>query len=206
MGCLKLIRSLFLVMFVFACCFLTVSYAKEEAKPEKKKQLRPAKESYVVLDSQVKMHQGRIIDRKKRIQELADKKAQTKDPTQIQDTLNEMIVQARELKESFVEFQKQKKKLLYEYPEKGDQTERQYKHFEIEMVEEFNSMSNIDLRLKGALDQMEKAYEKPPEVVEMEKQRREKLEGRSQTARMAEPKTTVKQEPSPTPNRPKLSY
>lgn len=154
------------------------------------------------LDSVVKGYQTRIEDKQKKIQELAEKKATTKDETQIRAALDEMIIEAKEMKEIFVKFQKEKKRLKYEYPSHGDDTDRKYRRFELETIEELNSLSNVDLRLKGLLQRIERVYEKPPEKVAKEQQREE--EKRKASTKLY---SNDKKESEPVlDSRPKLSY
>lgn len=168
--------------------------------------LRAQAESYNLLDTNVRQYKQRVEEKRKHIKELAEKKSELRDQAAIRGILNEMIVDAKELKESFVKFQKEKKRLLYEYPQKGDLTERQYKRFEIETIEEMNTLSNIDLRLKGVLNKVEETYEKPPEVLAADKQKKEKSKHEDESPRKTEHQTTVKEEPSPASTRPVLSF
>jgi len=158
-------------------------------------------ESYNLLDANVRSLQTRIEDKQKKIKELGEKKAGLKDRAAQKLILDEMVVEARELKESFVKFQKEKKKLKYQHPERGDETDRKYRHFEVQTVEELNSFSNLDLRLKGALGKVEKSYGKPPEVVEKETAKRiEKAAETGQLQSKEAPSSEALQA------RPKLSY
>lgn len=160
-------------------------------------------ESYTLLDSQVKSYQVRVEEKRKKLAELAEKKATLKDDLAVRSVLDEMIVEAREMKETFKRFQKEKKRLQYSYPARGEETERKYKRFELATIEEFNTISNIDVRLKGVLARLEETYEKPPEVLEHERQLEEKRK-KSQ----AQPKrSTVKENTKPVQQeRPVLSY
>lgn len=180
-------RNIFLLLFLFSTQALA--------------------ESYTQLDTNVRQYQGRVEEKRRHLKELSEKKAELKDQTAIRAVLDDMIVDAKELKENFVKFQREKKRLMYEYPQKGDLTERQYKRFEIETTEEINTLSNIDLRLKGVLSKLEKTYEKAPEIIELEKKKKEKFEAEiGHTKTKPEHATSVKAEPSPSPARPKLTY
>lgn len=134
-----------------------------------------ATESYQQLNSNVRQYQSRVEDKRRLIKELAEKKSELKDQAAIRAILDEMIVASKELKENFVRFQREKKKLVYQNPQKGDLTERQYRRFELETIEEMNTISNLDLRLKAVLKKIQETYGRPPELVEEERLKNEKL-------------------------------
>lgn len=159
-------------------------------------------ESYTSLDASVKMYQNRVEDKTHKLKELSEKKAAAKNESEMRATLDEMIVEAKSLKESFVKFQKEKKRLKYEFPAQGDETERRYKRFELETIEELNSLSNIDLRLKGLLNRIEKVYDKPPEKIAKERKIEEERNKSSQELKSKE----KKEETKVLEDRPKLSY
>ena len=159
-------------------------------------------EGYERLNTIVRQYQHHVEDKRRHIKELAEQKATLHDQAAIRAILDETIVDAKEIKENFVKFQKEKKRLMYEFPQKNDVSEHQYKRFELETIEEMNTVSNIDLRLKGVLSKMEKTYEKPPEVIAMEKKKKEEA---NKPAATSQPKS-VKAEPTPESSRPKLSY
>lgn len=158
-------------------------------------------ESYNQLDSSVRSLQTKIEERKNKIKELGEKKITVKDAGAQRAIMDEMVVAAREMKESFVKFQAEKKKLKYQFPNRGDETERQYKRFEVQIVEDLNSFSNMDLRLKGVLSRIEKSYGKPPEVVKKEEAQKAQTAAKSETLQSKEPETTEVLH-----DRPKLSY
>jgi outer membrane murein-binding lipoprotein Lpp len=158
-------------------------------------------ESYNQLDANVRQLQNRVEEKQKKIKELGEQKNATKDKAAQKAILDEMVVEARELRENVVKFQKEKKRLKYQHPERGDETDRKYKRFEVQVLEDLSSFSNLDLRLKGALGRVEKSYGKPPEVVEKETAKRvEKSQETGQLQSKEAPTNEALQ------TRPKLSY
>jgi hypothetical protein len=167
-------------------------------------QFAMATESYIALDAAVKACQSRVEDKQKRIRELGEEKAGVKDEAKVKEILDEMISEAKEMKDFFVKFQKQKKRLQYEFPSKGDETERKYKRFEVDTIEQLNSLSNTDLRLKGLLSRVEHVYQKPPEKIAKE-QREEDERRRNSTTLHSDEKKNPEQD-KVLEERPKLSY
>lgn len=156
-------------------------------------------ESYGLLDANVRSLQAKIEDKQKKIKELADKKTGVKDRGAQVAIMDEMVVEAREMKEAFVRFQKEKKRLKYQFPDRGEETERKYRRFEIQTVEELNSFSNIDLRLKGVLGRVHRTYGPPPEVIQ--KQEEQKAQKVQESGRLQS-----KEKDDSLMERPKLSY
>ncbi len=186
----KLVREGQKMKFTFIFLFLSYSACPALA------------DSYAQLNANVRQYKTRVEDRRAHIKELAEKKAELHEQEAIRAILDEMITDANDLKENFVKFQREKKKLMYEHPQQGDATERQYRRFEIETIEEINTISNIDLRLKGILMKIGKTYAKAPEVVAKENAKQAKEEKREEPQQKSH---TPKTEPA-TSTRPKLTY
>ena len=196
MGFLKL-KLRWVLLCILAC--VPALYAEEEP-PAPAKETPGKPESYQQLDAKVNAMKIKAEGHRKKIKELAETKSVQTDESAIRLMLDEMVSEAKEMKKTLINFRKAKKRLTYSYPAKGTEIDQKYRHFEVEMVEEMNSLSNIDLRLKGLLTEVEQAYIQPTEVKEIEKRRKgSSSQGESHRA-------TIKEQPTPVEARPKLSY
>ncbi len=120
-------------------------------------------ESYRNVRARVMGYVTQMKASEDKIQMLSREKKSTKDGSKQNELITQMLTEHTDLEKVFKDYQREYSRMVYEYPDKGDEAPRKYTRFRLKSLDELEQGAGLDTDLDRARAQLHKTYgELPP--------------------------------------------
>jgi hypothetical protein len=171
--------KLFLASLLAGGLFGLPLQASDAPPPKEEKKISQYHESISALNGQLE----RIRENKEKIDRLIEEKNHSTNQTRIAEIIAEVNTIEKENKKFTSEARKLQYDIKYLYPEKGEETDRIYKRYNIKELTEQDELSFAE-RIDGVLNYTRKVY--GPTEAELEAAERARLKKLEEEAKKAE--------------------
>lgn len=135
-----------------------------EGKAEEKKEVKSAEESYAAVAAKVSALEAKVHSGEEELKKLIEEKQHTKDPTNLNEVVKQMLTIHKQLQKDAKEYDQQRALLRYRYPEKGLTEKREYERMEVKSLEDMESQMSLSSSVKRTMKKVRNQYQTPEEV------------------------------------------
>ncbi|MCC6277816.1 MAG: hypothetical protein IT289_07885 [Oligoflexia bacterium] len=107
-------------------------------------------------EANMKGYQSKIRTAQEEIQALVAKKNHTVEPEAKEKVLKEILQKYKDMSRMFKDYRFEREHMMFQHPEKGDKTKRQYRHMKLKSLEELEKEAGLEgqlSRLKKKVDE-----------------------------------------------------
>lgn len=168
----KFVFVVFTAILVPGTCAFA-SEKKEEKKEVKKEELKEGEQSptsegtesqkkqqneATELQTRVQALQAKIKTKEETIAKLIEEKNHSKDPAQIKEIIQQMVVEHKEMAKMIEEYEQSRSLLRYRYPEKGYKGVRAYERLEAKPLTQMENQMSVEAKLKRNIKTMQSQF------------------------------------------------
>jgi DNA polymerase II small subunit/DNA polymerase delta subunit B len=116
-------------------------------------------ESWGRHEVNLKGYQIKIRNSEDELRELIAKKNSNRNPKVRDEILKEIIQKSEDLKKTFADMKSEEEHIRFQHPEKGDETERKYRHLRLKSVKDLENEVGVDGQLSRLKAKVKDKYE-----------------------------------------------